>query len=617
MQHPTATYGNQSGTQGVTKGTLRLAVDGKTLPDAYWQRVQASSEHRAFLVKRNGQYQPVTWAQVHQQVVACYRSLKSLGIGKGDKVVIYSQTRPEWSIADFAILNGGAVTVPIYHSSTPEDIAFILENSETKAVFVEEIALASKLEDAFKTLGRRLPVIAFGDVGDVGARLGAVPFSHFIGQGGDEQDLKRAGKLVKPEDTASIVYTSGTTGTPKGTVLTHHNFVSGVRAVADELEFESDDCTVTFLPFAHILGRFESMASIFCGITLGFAESLTTVSANMQEIRPTLMVSVPRIFEKVYAKIINDVAAQPAVKQKIFNWAVKVGREVARHRSEQTPIPLTTSLKFRVADQLVFSKIRAKLGGRLKLSACGGAPISPDLCEFFHACGIKVLEGYGLTETLGPIMVNRPDAFRFGTVGLPLGDARVKIAADGEILLKGSVVFKEYYRNPAATKECFTPDGWFMSGDIGELDARGFLRITDRKKELIVTAGGKNVAPQKIENLFKLSKYISNALAFGDRQKYLVALVCLNEDSVRGWAKEKGISATSLADLAKNADVEKLIAGEVNHVNEKLASYESIKKFRILPIDFSVEAGEITPSLKLKRKVITKKYEKTIMEMYS
>lgn len=616
MRHPTARHENH--TNGDTgELPLRLAVDGKTLPDAYWQRVRSSSGMRAFFVKRSGQYQPVTWGQVHSQVVGCHKGLKALGIGKGDKVILFSQTRPEWSIADYAILAGGSVTVPIYPSSTPDDIAFILRNSDAKAVFVEEVALASKLEDGFKALGRKLPVVAFGDTGDAGTRLGAVPFAQFVSSGGSEEELRRAGNQVRPEDTASIVYTSGTTGVPKGVVLTHHNFCSGVRAVAEELDLQTDDCTLTFLPFAHILGRFESMAAIFCGVTLGFAENLSTVSQNMVELRPTLMVSVPRIFEKVYAKITADVANQPAAKQAIFNWAVKVGRQVARHRSEQTPIPLGLALKFKVADQLVFSKIRAKLGGRLKLSACGGAPLSPDLCEFFHACGVKILEGYGLTETLGPILVNRPDHYRFGTVGLPLGDARVKIAQDGEILLKGSVVFKEYFRNPEATKEVFTEDGWFCSGDIGELDSKGFLRITDRKKELIITAGGKNVAPQKIENLFKLSRYISNAMTYGDRQKYLVALICLNEDSVRHWAKAKGIGATSLADLAAHPDVNKLIEGEVSQVNGHLASYESVKKFRILPNDFTVEAGEITPSLKLKRKVITKKYEKTILEMYS
>jgi long-chain acyl-CoA synthetase len=349
---------------------------------------------------------------------------------------------------------------------------------------------------------------------------------------------------------------------------------------------------------------------------MAYAESLNSISQNLVEVRPTLLISVPRIYEKVYAKIQADVASAPPMKQKIFNWAVNIGRQIAKMRSEQFPIPVTLLAKYQIADRLVFSKVRTKMGGRIRMTVSGGAPLAAELCEFFHACGVKILEGYGLTETTAAIAANFPGDYRFGTVGKPLGDSEFKIAPDGEILVRGSVVFKEYYRDAAATKASFTEDGWFLTGDIGEISDRGFVKITDRKKELIVTSAGKNVAPQKIENLLKSQRFISQVIVCGDKQKFLGALITLNQEDMSNWAKMSGISFTTFEELIKKDTVVKLISDKVKTVNSQLASFETIKTFKLLSQDFTTETGELTPSLKLKRKVILSKYQSYVDELF-
>jgi long-chain acyl-CoA synthetase len=329
------------------------------------------------------------------------------------------------------------------------------------------------------------------------------------------------------------------------------------------------------------------------------------------------LVSVPRIYEKIYSRIISEVQSQPDLKKSIFQWSINVGRECARLKSQKALIPLPLFLKQRVAEKLVFSKIRRKLGGKIRMTLSGGAPLSPELCEIFHACGVKIMEAYGLTETTAAITVNRPNDYCFATVGKPLGGTEIRIAEDGEILLRGPMIFKEYYNNAQATKEVFTEDGWFRTGDVGEINDRGFLRITDRKKEIIVTSGGKNVAPQKLENLLKNSLYISNVMIIGDKQKYIAAVICLNETEIKTFAKQKQIAFEEYADLIANDQVKKLVDEEVKKVNAQLASYESIKRFALLPADFTTETGELTPSLKVKRKVVSAKYKSTIDGLFS
>lgn len=593
-------------------------VDGKTIADAYVKRIDLSSGKRAVLVKKDGKYQPVTWHEIHAKVTGLANALTKMGMKKGDRICILSQSRIEWMMADLANLCSGFITVPIYQSNIAEDVAYILQHSGAKLIYIEDDTQALKLNEALKLVGMNIPVVSFtpcpSEIQGVKAQL-LQDFAQTPDHDGDVQ-FRNTAAAIQPDDIATIVYTSGTTGKPKGALLTHRNLASELRAVIQGFELTEEDCTLTFLPFAHILARLESLMPIYSGITLAFAEKIETVPQNIQEVGPTILISVPRIYEKIYAKIKSEVASAPQFNQRVFAWASEIGREKVRLDSEHKAVPLPLLLKYRVADKVVFRKIRAKLGGKIRLSVSGGAPLSADLCEFFHAAGIKIVEGYGLTETTAAITVNRPDDFSFGSVGKPLGDAEIRIAPDGEILVRGSVVFKEYYNNPEATKEVFTNDGWFCTGDIGEITARGFLKITDRKKELIVTSAGKNIAPQKLENLLKGSRFISQAIVFGDKQKYIAALLTLNEPEVMKWAKEQGIHFTQFEELTKEPRVLDMVEAEVHLANGHLASFETVKKFKILPRDLSIETGELTPSLKVKRKVCAQKYKDYVEALF-
>lgn len=597
----------------------RTVIDGKTLAEVYFRRVEISGEATAHLIKKDGQYRPLTWNTIHEKILGIFENYQRLGIVPGDRVCILSNTRSEWNISDLANLASGVITVPIYQSNTVEDIVYLLEHSSPKLVFAEDDAQVTKLQLAFDKVNKSVPIVTFDAKEVVREGLSLVSFEQFTRYSGNQsayQDLRKAAVGLSPDSPASIVYTSGTTGRPKGVVLTHSNFAAECRAILDVFDLSSEDRVLSFLPNAHILGRIESLMGLFSGWEMAYAENLNSISQNLAEVRPTLLISVPRIYEKVFSKIQADVASAPPLKQKLFNWSVAIGRKVARMRSEQFPIPVSLLAKYQIADRLVFSKVRAKMGGRIRMTVSGGAPLSAELCEFFHACGVKILEGYGLTETTAAVAANFPNDYRFGTVGKPLGDSEFKIAPDGEILVRGSVVFKEYYRDPAATKTAFSEDGWFLSGDIGEISDRGFVKITDRKKELIVTSAGKNVAPQKIENLLKSQRFISQVIVCGDKQKFLGALITLNQDDILNWAKISGISFSNFEELIKKEPVIKLIADKVKVVNSQLASFETIKTFRLIPAEFTTETGELTPSLKLKRKVILSKYQEYVDELF-
>lgn len=594
-------------------------VDGKTLSEIYLKRIQLTPEGTAYSSKKNGLYQAVTWRELHSKVLGIYHSYRKMGIEAGDRVAILSNTRPEWLITDLANLCSGIVTIPIYQSNTPEDVAYLIEHSEAKLVYAEDEVMVKKLEAAFTLKKRNIPVVAFNT--PVSSINGAppIPFEEFaapIHNKTIEDEFKANAESTLPDTIASIVYTSGTTGQPKGVVLSHFNFLGELRAIVQSFTLGSEDTTLAFLPFAHILGRVESLLPLIAGTTLAFAENINTISQDLVLAKPTVLVSVPRIYEKIYSKIQSEVASQPKSVQALFNWAIDTGRKVARLQSEHQHIPFYLEIKFKIADQLVLAKIREKFGGRIRMTVSGGAPLSAELCEFFHATGIKIVEGYGLTETTAAVSVNRPDDFSFGTVGKPLGNTEFRIAADGEIQTRGDMVFREYYKNPSATSEVFTEDGWFCTGDIGEITHRGFLRITDRKKELIKTSGGKYIAPQKLENLLKGSRFISQAMVYGDREKYVVALLTLNDGEVKKWATAQGISFTVYEDLIKDSKILELLDKEVGETNKHLANFETIKKFRILPRDFTIEAGELTPSLKLKRKVCSERYKDYIQSLY-
>lgn len=595
-------------------------VDGKTIPEAYLRRLEIGSNDKACMFKKDGRWETILWKDYHAKVLGVYHGTQKLGLQRGDKVCILSNTRYEWNVVDIANFGAGIITVPIYQSNTAEDVAYILNHCGAKLIFVEDEIQHAKVVQAFESLKKTIPVVSFSQsvppVGSIVAQTLESFAPAIVGNKTIEDAFAASSKVAAPEDAASIVYTSGTTGVPKGAVLMHKNIIGELRSIVEGFHLSAEDTCLSFLPFAHILGRVESLMPVMSGICLAYAENINSIPQNLEEIRPTLLVSVPRIYEKVYAKIQAGVASQPEFKRKLVTWAIATGRKVARLRSNKETVPVKLLLEYQVADRLVFSKIRKKMGGRIRVSVSGGAPLAADLCEFFHAAGIKIVEGYGLTETTAAVTVNRPDDYQFGSVGKPLGDTEIRIAEDGEILIRGSMVFKEYYNNPEATKEVFTEDGWFKSGDIGEIIHGGFLKITDRKKELIVTSGGKNIAPQKLENLLKGIMWVSQAIVFGDKQKYIGTLLTLQEPEVLKWAKEKNISYSSYADLTKNPDLIKMIDEEVRKVNIHLPSYESIKRFKILPQDLTIETGELTPSLKVKRKVCATKFKSYVDELF-
>lgn len=594
---------------------VALRVEGVSIPECLLQRATLFGNSAAYRFKQQGEFVTLNWNQALDQVASCASALGELGVAAGDRVAIFSNTRVEWTLADLAILGLGAVTVPIYPSSSDEDLLYVIRHAEPKFIFVETDKVRAKVEQTFAQLASDLPrptLIQF-------EKSATLKDWESISQDRSEscrEQYRKSVASVLGTDLATIVYTSGTTGQPKGVMLNHHALISEIRAVAKLLKSHQGDRSLLFLPLAHVLGRMESFIAPYAGLCIAFAESIGTINSNLREIKPTYLICVPRILEKFYAKIQSEVRGLTDYQKRLFQWAIAVGNEVAQVRSQGRAPSIKLRLKHAAADTLVLRKLRESFGGSLQLAISGGAPLSRELCEFFHACGVPVYEGYGLTETFSALAVNRPDSFRFGTVGKPLTGINVRIAADGEIEIKGQTLFQGYYKDSAATEAVMTPDGWFCTGDIGEIDDGGFIRITDRKKDLIITSGGKNVAPGRIENLLKQSPWISQAAVFGDRQKYLVALVTLNETSVRQWAKENGIAHETLGELAKEAKVRKLIKTEFDRVNSHLASYESIKNFELLDRDFSVEGGELTPSLKLKRSACYRKHAPIVDSMY-
>jgi long-chain acyl-CoA synthetase len=592
-----------------------------TLAKMFWNRVERSGDKPAEQAKRDGVWKTLTWKEVGQTVRELAAGLLALGRKKGDAVGILSASRAEWVHADFAIFSAGCVTIPIYPSYPPDLIQYIVNDADVKTLFVEDPAqLAKVLEVQGKMDGLEQIVVIQGHEGkEPLPRI--MTWDHLRRLGHDKHEALKselAGRVAdgRPTDVATIVYTSGTTGPPKGVVQTHGNHMAALDAAAQTTSIAEGDVHLLFLPLAHSFARLESFIGIHRGLTTAFAENIDKLRDNLPEVRPNFLCSVPRVFEKVYAGVLAKADAGSPLKKKIFNWAVGVGKEVSRLKQAGKPIPGGLAFKARLAHKLVFSKMHAALGGRLRFAVSGGAPLSREIAEFFHAAGILILEGYGLTETCPVLTNNREDRFKFGSVGLPLPSVEVKIAPDGEILGRGGNIAKGYFKKPEATAEVFLADGWFATGDIGRIDEDGFVFITDRKKDLIVTAGGMNIAPQNIENLLKGDPFISQVMVYGDRRPYPVALITLNPEELVKFAKAEGVLDLDPTSLAKHAKVVGRVARIVEERNGELQSYAKIKKFTILPDDFTVENGFLTPTLKVKRKVIRDKYQDALDQLY-
>jgi long-chain acyl-CoA synthetase len=591
-----------------------------TLASMFWHRVDRDGDRPAQQSKEGGVWRTRTWGQVGEAVRELATGLLALGRKRGDAVAILSASRAEWVQADFAVFSAGCRTIPIYPTYPPDLIQYIVNDAGVKTLFVEDpVQLAKVLEVQGKMDGLEQIVVIQGHRGEPSSQIMTWDGLRRLGRDNLERlksDLAGRVAEVKPEDIATIVYTSGTTGPPKGVVQTHGNHLGTLESAAKMAGIEDGDTHLLFLPLAHSFARLESFIGVHRGLTTAFAENIDKLRDNLPEVKPHFICSVPRVFEKVYAGVIAKAEAGSPLKKKIFHWAVGVGREVSKLQQAKKPVPAGLAFKHRIAHKLVFSKLHEALGGRLRFAVSGGAPLSKEIAEFFHAAGILILEGYGLTETCPSLTFNRLDNFRFGSVGQAQPGIEIKIAADGEILGRGPNIAKGYFKKPEATAEVFLPDGWFATGDIGRVDGDGFLYITDRKKDLIVTAGGMNIAPQNIENLLKGDPFISQAMVHGDKRPYPVALLTLNPEELAKFAKEQGILDTDPASLAKHPKVVERVSRIVETRNGELQSYAKVKKFSILPSDFTVENGLLTPTLKVKRKIITEKHRELLDSLY-
>jgi long-chain acyl-CoA synthetase len=599
-------------------------AQSKTITEAYLRRVKAQGEKVGFRFKKDGLWKEVTFAQHFEAVRRLSCGLVHLGLRKGEKANILAQTSLHWSQFDMAVLCAGGVTVPVYPTNTPEDTKYIINHSEAVILFVDDFVNLQKVASVARDCPKLQKVVINFELrpGDIDAPFEIVHWNALYDHG-----LNQEGSLgakvdatmaeAAPEDIFTICYTSGTTGLPKGVVLTH----SAMSSVMEDVEkvmrghVTDSESLLTFLPMSHIFGKWESMTPFFLGWSCNFAESIDTLVANLAEVRPSLWVAVPRVFEKVYARILTQVDQGPAAKRKLFHWALGVGREVTELRLKGKRPGLALKAQHEAAKRLVFSKISARFGGRLKFCVSGSAPLAAEIQMFMHAVGVPVFEGYGLTETCAPVSVNLPGACKLGTVGRLLPEVLVRIADDGEILIKSQKNFREYYKNPEATAESIQ-SGWFHTGDIGAIDEDGFLRITDRKKDLIKTAGGKFIAPQKIESLAKSQKILSQVVLYGDQKPFAVALLTLNQDFVIQHAQANKILYGDYSELVKHPEICKLVEDAVEELNSGLARYESIKKYLVIPKEFTVEEGELTPSMKVKRKFLCQKYKDELEGLY-
>jgi long-chain acyl-CoA synthetase len=579
----------------------------------------AHNKPDALQVKVKGRYTPISSRTVGDRVRRVALGLQEMGIQPGERIAIFSENRPEWAIADYACLTSSLTDVPLYPNLPPEQAAYILNDSGAVAIFVSDAVQAAKIAEVRGKCSTLRHVITFAAEPHAGADL---TFADLEARGAavDDEDrrvlYRQRALAVQPDDIATLIYTSGTTGEPKGVMLTHDNLYSNVMTSAVQIPFEGKDVCLSFLPLSHIFERMAGHYLMFqVGCSIAYAESMDTVPIDMQTVRPTIVLSVPRLYEKMYARVLENALSGGAVKKRIFFWARRVAERWADVKlAGGTPRGLL-ALQYRIAQRLVFSKLQQRTGGRLRYFVSGGAPLAPEINKFFYAAGLVILEGYGLTETSPVITVNTPGAFRIGTVGKPMHGVEVTIAPDGEILTRGPHVMKGYYNKPEATREAIDAEGWFHTGDIGEL-RDGFLAITDRKKDIIVTAGGKNIAPQPIENAIKTNKYISQAVVIGDKRKFPVVLVVPNWEQLEKWARIKNLIWTQRSQLLEMPIVHAKIEKEVYGKLQGLAHFELPKKVALLEHDFSIDRGELTPTLKVKRRVIDKTYRDVIDRLY-
>ena len=597
----------------------------RTLTALFFAAIDRFKDRPAALrYKSQGAWVSISHAELLDRVHAASVGLGELGIVRGDRVAILSENRPEWAITDYACLTAGCTDVPIYSTLPARQIAYILRDAGAVAVFVSTAEQLAKIQEIRAELPALRHVISF-DADATGDEV--MPLSELLERGSaaraQHPEWRERALQTGPDDLATLIYTSGTTGDPKGVMLTHWNIASNVNAIDAILEeilgseSRTEEC-LSFLPLSHILERTAGNYAMFMGgVLINYATSVDTVAAEMGEVHPTIMFSVPRLYEKIYARVLENALSGSAVKRGIFFWAKRNAEAWTDLVLEKRPVPAWLAAKKRLGDKLVFSKLQARTGGNLKVFVSGGAPLNAEINKFFYAAGLPILEGYGLTETSPVLAVNTFENFRLGTVGKPLPNVEIRIAEDGEILARGPNVMKGYYQRPKETADAFTEDGFLRTGDIGHLDADGFLTITDRKKDVLVTAGGKNIAPQPLENQAKTSRFVSNAVMLGDRRPFPIMMVVPDMDQLRAWAAHRNIAWTGDAEMMQSPEVHDKIERELRKQLRDFAQFEMPKKLLLLPEDFTIEAGELRPTLKVKRRVVEQRYRDQIEALYA
>jgi len=582
----------------------------RTIARLWRDAVSADRSGPAYLVEAEDGWREVSWQDANERASAYANGLLARGVGKGDAFAILARNTLDWALVDFALAQIGAVGVPVYASSSAPDVGYLLSHSEAVGILCEDAEQLAKVEAVSGELTTLEHVLTYHDLDGLAAHGRDFAATN-------PTALDDASAAIAESDLFTIIYTSGTTGRPKGCMLSHRNYYA-MTSVVDQMDsyYREDDLMLLYLPLAHNFGRLMLLTGAYVGFPIALLPDPLRVGEALPQVRPTILPSVPRVYEKVHTAAQARFDEATGLKRRLIDWALPIGREVSRLEADGEPVPAGLQARHRMADRLVFSKVRARLGGRLRLAISGGAPLAKEIAEFFDAIGVRIVEGYGLTECTTACSTNRPDVYRFGTVGRPLPGFEVGIADDGEILVRSETVFQGYLKDEEATSAVLAPDGWLRTGDIGELDADGFLRITDRKKDILVTAGGKNVPPQNIENDLKTSKFVSQALVVGDKRPYVAALITLDPEEISRWAAGEGIDG-DVAALARDEGVRALIQTVVDDANSERSRFEQIKRFAILPRDFTMAEGEITPTLKLRRRAVIEHFSSEIDALYA
>jgi len=604
-----------------SKGRIPLLTDEpQTLAELFRKSFRIHNRADALNYKKDGEWRKISSDEMRERAENIALGLYALGLRKGDKTAILAANSPDWTLTDAGCQLSGIIDVPIYTTLADNSVCYIINDSGTKVFFLENQATFDRLEKIFPEC-ETLEKFVFFDATGMTAE-NAIALAE-LEKRGAELKAERPGlidelyKAIRPADVATLIYTSGTTGEPKGVMLMHQNIISNVIDAGEKYSFTEKDVPLSVLPLSHIFERGAMYLYVFNGMAVYYAESIDKVSENLREVRPTMFVGVPRIFEKVYSKAKLMAAQSSSFREKIFDWAIDVGREVALKNEKKEPVPYFLGVKHSIADRIVFSKFREFFGGRLRFCITGGAALSNDIFLIFNGAGVSIMQGYGLTETSPVITSSNPINVKLGTVGKPIRNVEIRIAADGEIEVSGPNVMLGYYNKPEATRDAFTEDGFFKTGDIGELDADGFLRITDRKKELFKTSGGKYIAPSPIEQMIKGSRFVSQVVLIGNDRKFPSALIVPSFEQLKSFARNEGLNLNSPKEFCENEKVFKLLESQVNELTKDLSKYEKVKKIALLEKEMTVEGGELTPTLKVKRRVVDEKYKEIIEKIYA